>query len=403
MAAFFRHRARRFILTRLFRLLGRLIPVKRGRVVLVYHNRSGSNTLALMEHVPGELGAQAEVLLVRLDGRDGLRERLRKLRLCASARLVVTTHRLVAGDLQDFGKPGQISLELWHGFPLKGLTLMEPSLKPREKRAVAAGWAMAGRIASYSPLYTLVMNACFGVDINQYVVTGAPRNDWLFDGRGRTLQERTLGLPFGSDRVVLFMPTFRSRGLGKTDGTQRQGHFLAFDGFDPSRFVRFLERESLHFVMKIHPVEEAEWAPALQRQGGRVHLLTDPMLERQGLDLYQLLDGVDALVTDYSGVALDYLLLDRPLVFTPVDLEAYRNSRNLVLQPYDFWTPGPKALTQGAFQDELTRSLAEPAYYRAERARIRGLVHALPDGQSSRRVWALIQSVLQGGAAPRSG
>jgi CDP-glycerol glycerophosphotransferase (TagB/SpsB family) len=399
-AGYLGYRAKRWARVRLLRALGRMLPVQRGRLVLVYHNRSGSNTLALMEHRPGDLDPDWEIRLVRLGRGESLGEQLRKLAVCARAQVIVTTHRLVAADLEDFGKPGQISVELWHGFPFKAITLMEPAMDPRTKRKVAAGWARAGRIASYSPLGCLVLNACFGTDINQYVVTGAPRNDWLFSADGRPLLERALERPLGGDRAVCFMPTFRSRGLGQVDGARREGNFLGFPDFDPAEFRAFLEREALQFILKIHPVEEAELGAWVRSQaGGRVHLLTDAMLERQALDLYQLLPGVDALVTDYSGVAFDYLLLDRPMVFTPVDLEAYRDNRNLALQPYDFWAPGPKAVTQAEFQRELARAVREPGYYRAERALVRRLLHTFPDGESCRRVWDLLGRLMRGAPA----
>ena len=45
------------------------------------------------------------------------------------------------------------------------------------------------------------------------------------------------------------------------------------------------------------------------------------------MEFYETLNAADLLITDYSSVYFDYLLLDRPLIFVPVDLEEYIETR----------------------------------------------------------------------------
>jgi CDP-glycerol glycerophosphotransferase (TagB/SpsB family) len=40
-------------------------------------------------------------------------------------------------------------------------------------------------------------------------------------------------------------------------------------------------------------------------------------------DIYKILPSLDILITDYSIVLFDYLLLERPIIFAPFDLEEY--------------------------------------------------------------------------------
>ncbi len=54
--------------------------------------------------------------------------------------------------------------------------------------------------------------------------------------------------------------------------------------------------------------------------------------EKEGLQLYEFIHCADALVSDYSSVAIDYLLLDRPLGFTLDDYKEYTQSRGWVLR-----------------------------------------------------------------------
>lgn len=60
------------------------------------------------------------------------------------------------------------------------------------------------------------------------------------------------------------------------------------------------------------------------------------------MDFYNILNAVDILITDYSSIYFDFLLLDRPIIFTPIDYEEYKHNRGFLLEPFDFWAPGDK-------------------------------------------------------------
>jgi CDP-ribitol ribitolphosphotransferase len=118
-----------------------------------------------------------------------------------------------------------------------------------------------------------------------------------------------------------------------------------------------------------------------------IYLLTDSMLNQNRVDLYEILGACDLLITDYSSVYFDFLLLNRPIIFTPTDLEAYRSTRGLLLHPYEFWTPGPKTFNQDDLQQAIFQSFDNPMTYDSERRTISGMAHTYQDDQSSARIW----------------
>ena len=59
-------------------------------------------------------------------------------------------------------------------------------------------------------------------------------------------------------------------------------------------------------------------------------------------DSYEIMNKVDILLTDFSSIYFDFLLLNRPIIFTPFDLERYVDGTPLYYE-YDEVTPGPKA------------------------------------------------------------
>ena len=75
------------------------------------------------------------------------------------------------------------------------------------------------------------------------------------------------------------------------------------------------------------------------------------MLSNRNININQLLGYADALISDYSSAAIDYMLLDRPIAFAIPDLDAYKSSRKLHFDNLDEWLPGIQITTESQFCD----------------------------------------------------
>lgn len=117
-----------------------------------------------------------------------------------------------------------------------------------------------------------------------------------------------------------------------------------------------------------------------------IRILTAAELQRSSVDLYEILRAFDALITDYSSVYFDYLLLERPILFMVPDLETYQRVRGFSLEPIEFWMPGPKAGNVGDLVRELERLLDDKHYWQHERETVNKLVNSYRDAGSSERV-----------------
>ena len=112
------------------------------------------------------------------------------------------------------------------------------------------------------------------------------------------------------------------------------------------------------------------------------------------MDLYKIINAVDLLITDYSSIYFDFLLLDRPIIFTPMDLDEYRSNPGLLLEPYEFWTPGYKCLNQSDLQEKILLELRDGGSYGKERSVIKNIVHKYQDAYSTKRVLDLIHEIM---------
>lgn len=114
---------------------------------------------------------------------------------------------------------------------------------------------------------------------------------------------------------------------------------------------------------------------------------------KEFVDLYEVLSATDILITDYSSVYFDYLLLDKPIIFATPDLKEYQEERGFCLEPFEEWTPGPKVVTQEQLQSAIRNCNKEKDQYYQARRKVRNNVHQYIDGNSSVRVWNFISSL----------
>lgn len=68
--------------------------------------------------------------------------------------------------------------------------------------------------------------------------------------------------------------------------------------------------------------------------------LRKPWLEKKQIKLYELIGISDGLLSDYSSVAVDYLLLDRPLGYVLADYNIYKEKRGFVFEDPLEYMPG---------------------------------------------------------------
>jgi len=353
---------------------------KYNKISLIRSNNSGSNTFALYKMIPEKIMEKYNVVLIN----ENNKEKNYYLDLIKS-KLVVHTH-------SNYFDSTQINVHLWHGFPLKTLSYMS-NLPCNIKIQRNIQWSKLKAIISYSQTYSTLMNACYGLNGNKYIVTGMPRNDLLLRADGNKVLSELLKLDLINKKIIFYMPTFRETIYGLTNGNTGFFNIFQTKGFDLKILENFLQDLNLIIVIKYHPFHKViNYINNIDLKN--IYILEDLMLQQFNVDLYEIINAADLLITDYSSIYFDYLLLDKPIIFTPIDFEEYRQTRGLLVEPYDFWAPGPKCFTFSQLIDEIKKSLSDNNYYKKERETICKIVHHYKDANSSQRVWKLIEELM---------
>lgn len=359
---------------------------KRKKISLIYTNLSGSNTIALYKMADQYIKDKYDISLVFADMSNKYLESIVNSDIAIFTEGNYPFQSKANGELP-------IVIDLWHGFPLKAMGYADKGEKFKD--LIKKQWNNVDYITSYSPLFNNLMNNCISTDPSKYIITGAQRNDLLLWANGRKNIEYLFDENFNDKKFIFYMPTYRYTPRGeRTEGNRSWENIFGFESFNPEEFHKFLEVNNIILIVKLHPAEEHKFVNNIS-ENKNIKIVTNNMLFNKGLDLYEILNAANILITDYSGVYFDTLLFDLPIIFTPVDLKEYKKDRGLLLEPYDEWTPGPKCITQKDLQNYIIKYLSDPKYYHRERNDVLNKVHEYFDGNSSERTWRFIEKILE--------
>lgn len=244
---------------------------------------------------------------------------------------------------QGLRKRDRLVINLWHGVPLKKIALCEAGATRVQKLFFRLVFSRNyTHVVTTSAQLVPIMSKSFAVPEQRVVIWGQPRNDVLlrslaasteFDlravyaARGQTLPDYQC--------VVLYAPTYRD-----TTATW----LFPFADFDGAALDAFLNEHGILILLRCHQSERA----SVQGLSSRIIEFGSDIQA----DINAALPAFDALVTDYSSIYIDYLLLDRPLIFLPYDKDDYLATRGLNFD-YDAVTPGPKPERMGDFIAQL--------------------------------------------------
>jgi CDP-glycerol glycerophosphotransferase len=279
--------------------------------------------------------------VVRRLERDGAvlvpKASLRGLGAYLRAEAVFFTHGLYGAPAPSARKP---LVNLWHG----------DGPKRTRPDGDTGSLIRSTYLVGSSRVFTELKGEAFEVPVERQLVTGNPRTDQCWHDVPPERLE-ALGITGG---FVLWMPTFRrTRAIGATGTWDESGGVEVDERAQLEPLTEGLRERGWQLVVKPHPLD------AEHRGWPGVLTLGDDDLARAGVGLYELLGASRGLVTDYSSVWVDYLVLDKPLAFLVGGSGGYARE----LRPADIleWLPGESVGTTEPFAQFLADLDAEGA------------------------------------------
>ncbi len=306
------------------------------------------------------------------------------------ARIAVFTNSLGDFALSPYIIPNRLRLiALRHGRSVKKIRFAREThpistseMRERQRESELIAFAI-----STSDFISQIQEDCLRIGIEKHKVTGYPRNDFLIDSKLWNQSKLPGCGQIEPKHVVLYGPSWR-HGREPT-------RFFPFDDFDPQALAEVLESRKILLLLRPH-LRDLEKYPSLGRFLGEISARSSFIRvasHKDFPDVNLLLPKVDCLISDYSALYHDFLLLDRPMGFIPYDFEQFQNCNGF---NYDYFDnlPGPALASQADFINFLEdfSTGADPCADR--RHKLAQKIHHYKDAGSCRRVMELIDTFL---------
>ncbi|WP_069132670.1 CDP-glycerol glycerophosphotransferase family protein [Rhodohalobacter halophilus] len=208
---------------------------------------------------------------------------------------------------------------------------------------------------SSSEIVTEIFSKRFNLTHDQFIHTGYPMYDSLKNNIIPPNFSDVLPKPRCEyNCILLYAPTFRKKNKTK---------WFPFSDFTEKKLEQVLQKYEALLILRPHPNEKLD-STLFKAKNDRIVVMDHHTVE----DTTELLKIADCIITDYSGIYIEGLLVDLPPILIPYDLAQYERWLPL---PYHEITPGPKVSSFKEFTESLKQSVNNKEKYQADRERVR--------------------------------
>lgn len=214
------------------------------------------------------------------------------------------------------------------------------------------------------------------------VVLGYPMHDLLYMPLKKELHKIT---DKHYNKVILWMPTFRKgKAFGRNDSSFEEplGIPIFYDLKSLAELNHRLKLENALLIIKIHPMQDKETIKV--KDMSNIKVLDGDSVRKLNVDNYRLMKDADALISDYSSAAYDYLHLDRPIGFTVDDAKEYK--LGFIVDPPEQLMGGQIIMNQLDFINFINSVLRNEDPYKNKRHEVFDKVFKFHDGNSCQRL-----------------
>jgi len=292
----------------------------------------------------------------------------------ATAKVIVTN---VKNALPFYKRENQYLVQTWHGSNAYKYVEkeVENQLSPQYIAGSKENSALTDLFISDSPTTSQWYRDSFWCKC-EILESGMPRNDILQNGtvkdKERILSSFDLSV---DDKVILYAPTFRDDGSMNCYNIKFSKVLSALSEKWPGKWYLLLRlHPNVHNSIKIEP-EIADRIINAAEYG----------------DAQELIFASDCLITDYSSICNDFMMMDKPVFLFTSDYEEYAHRGRGLKSNYDE-LPMPKNKTNQELVETIKKF--DEKEYRKAIGKYKNKYFGIADGKASERVVQRIKKML---------
>lgn len=269
-------------------------------------------------------------------------------------------------------KKNQYYLQTWHGdFALKYIEKeVEDRLSTAYLRLSKADSGITDAVLSGNSQFTKILQESFWYPERCEILEfGVPRNDIYFKDRVfKNVLKQRLGFSL-EDKILLYAPTFR-------DNLDFSSYNLDLERL--RGFMCMISKENWKVVVRLHP----NIASSIDQ-----FCYSDTIINGTGFDDQQELCMIsDCLITDYSSIMGDFLLMKKPVFLFASDLDRYSSQvTGRGLREMYYCLPCPLSHNQDELESQIC-GFDKVAYVESVNTFMLKYYCTFDDGHASERV-----------------
>jgi len=217
---------------------------------------------------------------------------------------------------------------------------------------------------------------------NKMIHVGYPSNDCFFTETANEIKKISHDK---YNKVFLWMPTFRkSDDLNRNDSNADFpfGIPLIFDIEAYKQLNCFLTKTNSLLIIKFHPAQSISDLKISSMSN--IKVLTKDTVKNLAIDINNLMKNADALISDYSSSAYQYLLLNRPIAFVLSDYNDYK--LGFSVNNYEQFLPGEHIYNFKDFISFLDHVVHNEDSYMDKRNELLAFLYEYRDGNACKRL-----------------
>ena len=238
----------------------------------------------------------------------GLLNKLKAKWISARAKFIIDSNNYVYKVHKK-----QIRIHLKHGLPMKDASAYNSAIGEVDLIPVPGEY------------WVDVCSKEHGIDPDIVKPLGFPRNDVLCPKEHGT-------------KTVIWMPTYRNL-AGEPDESYNFNKIMPFglplvDSAETLQEINSLfKKHGAYLLVRLHPAQNADGINLSELSN--IKLCNDAFIKEHNTTLYSLLSYTDALISDYSSVYYDYLVLSKPIALATFDFEQYKKHNGILAKDYE--------------------------------------------------------------------
>ena len=223
-----------------------------------------------------------------------------------------------------------------------------------------------------------IRKSAYGATDDQNIILGAPRIDVLYkdipfaEMFTEKDYEAIKNYKNENKKILVYVPTFRETGKDVSTWLKNE------------KLQQFLEENNTILACKLHPFD----ANSLKD-----NTFKNVYKMENTSDIYPILKYTDGMITDYSSIYLDYLHLDKPIIYHIPDIEEFTTKCRGFYRPFETISAGIYTKNEMELYNAMNDVINGIDNYKEQRKRLFDNMFVYHDGNNCERVFEFIKTL----------